>query len=761
LAPFSVIGKRLPRIDAVDKATGKVTFGVDVRLPGMLHGKLLRSPYPHALILHIDKAKAAAIPGVKAVITGRDIPDNLVGYAIKDEYCLAKNEVRCIGDPVAAVAAVDEDTAERAVAAIEVEYRELPAVFDAEEAMTVGAPLVHTDLGSYRTTSLMGRRFNPQPGTNICNRQQRRRGDVERGFQESDLVFEDTFRTHMVHHGYIEPQAALAYVDPAGKITVWCNTQRPYGVRDYLATALGLPMSRIRVVGTKVGAGFGGKIAPRVTPGCVLLALKTGQPVKMVLTRDEELTATAGRVPAVVTVKTGVKRDGRIIARKIDIVFDTGAYAEGIPPSNRAINDAAGPYKAEHLEISSTLVYTNKMRGTPFRGLGVPQAAWGVEVQMDMIAEKLGMDPVELRLSNLVEDGDIDSTGAPLHSVGVKECLRQTAQAIGWGQPKAGPSRGRGVAVLHKSPTTLLSASSAVVKVNEDGTIVVLTGASDIGQGSDTALSMIAAEVLGLSLADVSIVSADTDTTPFDHGTFSSRLTLYAGNAVRRAALEVRRQILELASQQLEAPVEALEMRDKRVFVRDHPHAGVSLGEAALTAIAVKGAPIMGQGSSYGPGTGQVNGAVPGWKYGAHAAEVEVDPETGQVTVLKFVATHDYGQTINPTMAEGQIEGGVGMGISCTLSEEVLFDDGRVTNPSFMDYRMLTSADTPPIESRIVEVPLPEGPFGAKGGGEPSFIAVAPAIANAIYDAVGVRILDLPITPEKVLRALEKKKRQT
>jgi len=359
-------------------------------------------------------------------------------------------------------------------------------------------------------------------------------------------------------------------------------------------------------------------------------------------------------------------------------------------------------------------------------------------------------------------EGSTAVTGQRLHSVGLAECLRRAAAAIGWGQPRPAPTgkgryRGRGIAALHKSPTTVLSASSALVKLNEDGTFVVLTGASDIGQGSDTVLCQIAAEELGVSLEEVSILSADTEVTPFDHGTFSSRVTLYAGNAVRHAAADARRQLLEVASQMLEAEASALEIGEGRVWLRGQPQVSLPLATVAAATVAARGDPILGRGYAHGPGTIQGAGPVPGWKYGAQAAEVEVDTETGRVTVLKLAAAHDFGRAINPTNVEGQIEGGVVMGLGCTLAEEVVIDQGRVTNPTFMDYLVPTAVEAPPVQAIIVEEPLPEGPFGAKGGGEPSIIAVAPAIANAIYDAVGVRLTELPLTPERLLRAIQAK----
>ncbi len=759
---FKIIGHSIPRLDAKEIVTGRVKFGVDITLPGMLYGKVFRSSIPHGRIISLDVSEAKRLPGVVAVVTAKDVPTNRFGFALKDETVFAMDKVRYIGDAVAAVAGVDEKTAERAVELIRVEYDELPAVFDVEEAMREDAPLIHPEMANYETARLLKGAWNPVLGSNIVHRAEFSKGDVEKGFKEADLLFEDTFTTSQIHHCYIEPHAVVAKVD-FGRVTVWSCTQQPFPLRSCLAEIFGLPESRVRVITTKVGGGFGGKIAPRLEPYAVALSWKCGKPVKIVMTRIEEFTASAGSAPAVTTVKTGVKRDGRIVAREIRMVYDTGAYAEGLPPSNRALKDSSGPYNIPHIKISSTLVYTNKLRATPLRGLGVPEAMWAVESQMDIIARKLRIDPVEFRLMNALDDGDIGPTGETVHGVSVKACLRRAAEAIRWSEPKGHPLRGRAVVAIHKSPTTYGSMSGAVVSVNEDGSIGLFVGASDIGQGSDTVLAQIAAEELGVSLEEVSVTSGDTASTPFDQGTFSSRVTLYTGTAVRSAAQDAKKRLKEIASRMLEIAEDDLDVANKCVFALGTPEKRVTFEDIMRHCHNYEGV-IIGRGWGGGkgdwPGLAHRKGskeAAPGWKYGAQAVEVEVDPETGVIRVLKLVSVHDVGQALNPLAVEGQIEGGAIMGLSFGLFEELAYDQGKVCNPTFMDYRIPTALEIPRIIPVVVENPLPQGPFGAKGIGELSLLGVAPAIANAIYNAVGVRMRDLPLKPEKVLAALEEK----
>jgi len=762
---FRVIGAPVERVDGVEMLTGRAIYGVDVKLPGILTGKILRSPIPHGKILHIDVEKAKRVPGVKAVLTGNDVTQRKFGLSVRDEEVLAIRKVRYIGDAVAAVAAVNEEADDEALALIDVQYEELPAVFDIDDAMRDGAPLVHEDMTNYSCRDVYLSSWNPVPRTNIIHRAVHERGDVEVGFKRSDFVFDDTFRASQIHHCYMEPHAAVA-VGQAGSVTVWSCSQEVFLLRTILAETFDIPESKLRVICTKVGGGFGGKIDPRLEPCAVALALKTGNPVKIVMTRDEEFTAGAGSTPAIARVRTGVKKDGTLVARDVELIWDTGAYREGLAPSNRAMKDGIGPYRIPDIRVRSSLVYTNKLRGTQLRGLGVPEAYWGIESQMDMIAERLGLDPFELRMKNAWDEGDINSIGDVIENIGLKECLRRAGDAIEWGKPKA-ENIGRGIVAIAKSPTTQSSISGAHVHFNEDGTAQVLVGASEIGQGMEVVMSQIAAEELGLPMEAIGIKSADTAVTPYDRGTFSSRVTFYAGMAVKKAAEDAKKQLLDLASKMTEIPVDDLDIKDQRIFSQTKPDLSLSFKEVVAKAH-MSEKPILGRGWYGGKGDypklphkAQGKEAVPGWKYAAQAVEVEVDKETGVVKVRKIVSAHDTGKTLNPLSVKGQITGGAIMGLGFALHEGIQFDSGKVTNPSFMDYKIPSSQQIPALETILVEVPLPEGPFGAKGIGELSVVGIAPAIGNAIYDAIKVRIKELPLNPSRVLAAIEEKQVQT
>ncbi|MFQ5852653.1 MAG: xanthine dehydrogenase family protein molybdopterin-binding subunit [Candidatus Binatia bacterium] len=756
-----VVGLPIERVDGAEMVSGKSLYAVDMKLPGMLWGKVLRSPIAHGRVLRVDPERARKIPGVQAVITAKDVPRLRYGLALRDEPMFALDKVCYIGDAVAAVAAVDEATAEEAVGLIEVEYEELPAVFDVEEAMSDGAPLVHENMASYVANKAYQNAWNPVAGTNIVHQAMNQRGDVEGAFQRSDYVFEDTFRASQIHHCYMEPHAVLAE-SRIGFITVWSCSQEVFPLRSLLAELFGFAESKVRVICTKVGGGFGGKIQGRLEPYAVALSLKTQKPVKVVMTRAEEFTAAAGSTPSVVKVKTGVQKDGTLVAREVDFLWDTGAYAEGLAPCNRAIKDGVGPYRIPHIRVRSTLVYTNKIRGTQLRGLGVPEGTWAIESQMDMIAERLGLDPLEFRMKNLLDEGDINSIGDVVHSIGLKECLRKAAEAIGWGKPKE-ENVGRGLVVIAKSPTTQSSISGAYVQFNEDGSAQLLVGASEIGQGAEVVLSQIAAEELGLPIDAVEITSADTAVTPYDRGTYSSRVTLYAGQAVKVAAADAKRQLLEVASKLTEIPENDLKVEDQHILSGKHPGLCLSFKEVMQSAH-IREKPILGRGWAGGKGDypllrpkakTQGKEPTPGWKYGAQAVEVEVDRETGMVRVRKIVSAHDMGKVLNPLTVAGQIAGAAVMGLGYALHERLQFEEGRVTNPSFMDYKIPSSLEIPEVVPICVEVPLPEGPFGAKGIGELSIVGIAPAIGNAIFDAVKVRIRDLPLVPETVLARIE------
>ncbi len=760
MSELKYVGHPVMRRDALEKVTGAAIYGLDLKLAGMLHAKIHRSPLPHARILHVDTSKAERLPGVRAVVSGPDAPWVFNAPIIADRPFFATGTVRHIGEAVAAVAAVDEETAEEAAALIEVDYEELAAVFDPEEAMKPDAPLLHEGLGGYARTE----GFHPVAGTNICNHYRLRRGDAERALAAAHLVVEERYTTAMMQHCPMEVHVAIAQQAPDGGLTIWTSAQSPNWVRAELATAMKIPISQVRVIVPWVGGGFGAKQAMKIEQYVVALALKTGhRPVRLALTRAEEFAASLARQPTIIDLKTGVARDGEILARQARIVWNTGAYADhSAAVSRNAGFAAAGPYRIANVWVDSYCVYTNNPVSGAFRGFGIPEVTWAGESQLDVVAHALGIDPLELRLRNAVEEGSESVLGEELHSVGLKECLQKAAHAIAWKAPRAGTARGRGIACMHKSTGTPTS-SAAFVKVNEDGTVSVLSGAVDMGQGSSTILAQMVAEELGVKPEHIRVVPPDTDVTPYERSSTSSRITFHAGNALIAAARDARRQILEVSADLLEASPSDLELRDEQVWVKGTDRS-VPLSRLWKAGMYGRGQyPILGRGTyssleiydPVDPVTGQSKRATAFWMYAAQAAEVEVDLETGKVTVLRLTAAHDLGKAINPLTCEQQIEGALVMGLGQALFEELVLDRGRVVNPSFIDYKIPCTLDVPELTPLFVEATHREGPFGAKGLGEPGLAPTAAAIANAIFDAVGVRIHDLPITAEKVLAALE------
>lgn len=760
------IGERVGRIDAVEKVTGVAGYVFDMRLSGMLYAKILRSPLPHALILHVDTRKAESLPGVKAVVTGRDLRGVRVGAWLVDQEPYASERVRYIGDPVAGVVAVDEEVAQEALELIRVDYEELPAVFDPEEAMQPGSPLIHPDLASYQWPKGV---IFPEPGTNICNHLRVRRGDVEAGFADSEVVLEGTFSSPMIQHCCMEPHVSVIEVDSSGRVTVWTSAQGPHLVRQILAQGFGIPMSRIRVIVPYIGGGFGGKSSVKTEPLLLPLAMRVpGRPVRLAMTREEEFTAMLNRISMKMEIKSGVKRDGRLQARQVRIVWDAGAYSEyAVLVGRNAGYASTGPYEIPNIRIDSYTVYTNKCIGGPMRGFGVPEITWVLEQHTDELAEAIGMDPVEFRLKNAFENGSVTATGQVLKGVGLKEAIRKAAAAIGWGKPRP-RNRGVGIACMHKTTVTP-TATSVVLKLNEDGTVTVLHSAVEMGSGVHTMIAQVVAHELGVPIDQVVVVkSPDTDVSPYDWQIAASRATFWYGNALRKAVADLRAQLFEIASLLLNVPASELSMGRGRVFLKDDPSRGLSLAELALGAKLPGGTwkhgPVLGRGTYVSeeyepldPETGQSSCPSTFWMYAAQAAEVDVDPETGHVHVRKICAAHDVGKVVNALGAETQLEGGLATGIGTALFEEVRVEGGRILNPSFLDYKLATAADMPELELMFVEEPHPEGPYGAKGLAEPPLAPTAPCIANAVYNAVGVRIRDLPMTPEKVYWHLKNK----
>jgi carbon-monoxide dehydrogenase large subunit len=754
---FKVIGKPYPRLDGPDTVTGRATYTVDVVLPSMLHAKLFRSPVPHAKIRRLNPDRARALAGVAAVLTANDVPRKRFGFTVQDEEVFAAEKVRYVGDVIAAVAAVDEETAEQAIGLIDCDYEELPGAFDIDDALRENAPLVHEDLVSYRLNSALARDWHPVTGTNVAHQTVYSKGDIDLGFTEADEIFDDTFRSQQVQHCSLEPHAVVAHWD-GNRLTIWTSTQKVFLVRSGLAELFDLAESQIRVIGAKVGAGFGGKNSMRLEPCAAALALKTKRPVRLVNTRAEEFAAAAGSVPATVRVKTGIKRDGTITARAMDFFWDTGAYAEGLPGSNRALKDGVGPYKIPHIRVTSTLVYTNKLRGCPFRGLGIPEAVWAVESQMDIISAKLGIDPVELRLKNCLDQGDETPAGDRANHIALRDCLLKVSAELKRWKKQAPSNHGFGVALLHKSPTTSAASSNARVRIGADGKVELSIGATDVGGGTGTSLGQIAAEELGIPLNEIRVVIADTELTPFDHGTYSSRVTPYVGAAVKLAATDARRQLLQAAAGLWNRSPQTLRLANNKITgkggrsmtlseVIEQSHATEIVGVGSIESKRL----WAGDSSKGGKGF-----TAPGWPFGAQAVEVEVDRETGIVKLIRVVSAHDVGRAINPMALTSQIQGGIMMGVGYALWEDLLFEGGRITNGSFADYKIATARDIPNAIPIIVEKNYAAEPYGAKGVGEMAVFGIAPALANAVARTVGVRIKDLPISAEKLLEQIKK-----
>lgn len=757
---LTVVGTDQPNIDGYLKSTGQAVYGTDFELPGMLVGKYLRSQHPHARILHIDVDRAKKHKGVRTVVTGKDFPKRF-GLVLRDQTFMAVDRVRYVGEPVVGVAAVDLDTALEALELIRVDYEPLPALFDPLESKREDAFLIHPELGEYECAP----GFHPVAGTNIANHLKVRTGDVEEGFKQSDLVFEGTYRTQAVHHVYMEPNAHVAQFTCDGKLTIWADTQTTYLSRLKLSETLGLPMSKVRVIATYVGGGFGGKHF-QAQPETVALAMKTdGVPVKVQFTREESFQGTALRHPSIVTIKTGVKKDGTFAARKIRVIMDTGAFSErGVMVTKNGGYSSPGPYRFPNVWIDAYCVYTNKTISGAFRGFGIPQVCWAHEVHMDELAGQLGIDPYELRMKNAFRERDVTWTGQTLHSVSVRECLEAAHEAIEWPRKRAHGGnirRGRGIAAMHK--TTVTFSAGATIKINEDGTVNVLSAAVDCGQGSNTMLGQIVSEELGVKPEAVVMAASDTDIGPFDWGTAASRVTFILGPAIKKAAIDARNQLLDRAAEQMEARPEDLFIQDGMIRFKSDlnkglPIPGVFMGNHRQGG---KGTPVIGVGTHNNEVTpldemGHGEKPTPCWMHAAQAAEVEVDVETGDVRVTKLVGAHDVGRAINPISCVAQIEGALATGLGYALSEELQYDGGECINPTLADYKIPTALDCPPYVPVIIEVAHDEGPYGAKGLGEPGLAPTAAAIANAIYDACGVRIYDLPLTAEKVYAALQR-----
>ena len=731
----TVLGNSYPRVDAADKVSGRSQYAGDVYLPGMLIGKVLKSSRPHARILRIDTSRAEQVPGVRAVITGKDIPDVRFGSgAVKDRRVFALDKVRFIGEPIAAVAAVDEIAALEAIELIRVEYEDLPAVTDPIEALKPEAPLVHQDLPRYDG-------YAASMGGNVCTIVESDRGDVEQAFAEADHIFEDTFRSQGINQGYLEPMACLADVDPSGRINVWTSTQGPYAVRATLAAVLQIPISRLRIIPMELGGGFGAKLRLCLEPYPVFLALKTGKPVKMVATREEVFTLSGFRLPTTVYLKTGVLKDGTIVAREAISIFDMGAYLGAGVQSG--VSHTVGPYNIPNHRVRSYAVYTNKIWAGSYRASGVADVTFAVESHTDIIARQLGMDPWDFRMQNILKEGDVAIQGGRLPRNGLRQTLEAVKERMSW-PSKSADGHGVGLAVCQWRSGS--GPSTASISITEEGTVSLLTGSVDI-TGTDTVLAQIAAMVLGVGMQQVIVAQRDTDVAPFTGPSGGSRIIYSQGKVVQLAAEDARRKLFAVAAERLQVAPEALSCSEGRVFVTDHPEQGASLGDLARLSFTSKAGPILGTASLSAMPFAPV--------FNAQAAEISVDRQTGTVRIVRFVQAQDVGVALNPMAVEGQIEGGAVQGIGRALNEAVVIQNGEILNPSLTTYLMPLAPDIPPIENVLVEVPTDDGPFGARAVAEPPGFGPPAAIANAIEDAVGVRLKELPLSADKVLRALQ------
>jgi CO/xanthine dehydrogenase Mo-binding subunit len=758
---FRVAGKEARRVDGIEKVTGKALYTGDLQLPGMAYAKILRSPIAHARLVKVDASKARELTGVIAILTRDDIKEfnYKYGATYKDQSIVAVDKVRYVGDPVAAVLAEDAALAEEALNLIDVEYVELPKVTNIEEAVAPGAIQVHE--GDVARAELRGsvygapERFN---GTNVCYYLGFSRGDVGRGFAESDFVYEDTFRFQKVQHYSLEAHVNIAHYD-GDKLTVWASCQDPFTLRDHLAGIFRLPLSRVRVIVPYVGGGYGGKLYVKAEPIAAALSWKTRRPVKLALSISESF-KTVTRHPARVTVKTGVTKDGRLLARECQVYLDTGAYADAGPRvTQKAGYRALGPYKIPYVKVEAHGVYTNTVPAGAFRGFGALQVTWAYESQMDMIAERLGLDPLDLRLKNLLKKGDLYTAGDTPVDCDLKEGLLKVADAIEWRKKSAKPNRAKGISCCIKDAGGTYKVAGATVKMSSDGSVVLLTGTVEVGQGPRTALSQVVAEELAMSMDEITVAQLDTNVTPYDISTSASSSMVVMGTAVQRAAQDAKKQLLQCAAKVLKEKIDHLALNGGKVHLGEGE--GVPYGKVIVDFFGSKAGEIIGKGLYKDKRSAKaiLGSTTTFWEVGWGAVELEVDPETGTIRLLNYVSAADAGKAINPDQCIGQDEGAVMFGIGHTLMEEMVYEDGQLLNPNLVDYRVPMFEDLPQhLHTILIENGNGPGPFGSKGLGEGGLLPVASAVANAVSRAVGVRIQTLPLTPPNVWRALKEKR---
>ena len=750
------IGQSVVRGEGPDKVTGRSVYAADVSLPGMLWGKVLRSPFPHARIVSIDTTAARAVPGVHAVITAADLLDSLVGRRLRDMPVLARDVVRFVGEKVAAVAAETEEAAEEALLLIDVEYEELPAVFDAHEAMEPDAPTLHQGLSGYEGL--------PQPESDVNNVFAHitwGQGDVEQGFAEADLVFEHTFNAQLMHQAYIEPHACVVSSVPDGPepvegalVHLWINNKDPYALREQLAAVWGMDEDRIVMHPCSIGGDFGGKGSFMDAPLCYYLSLHSGRPVKMVMDYIQELMAANPRHPATMTIRSGVKRDGTLVARQARVVFDSGGYGAFKPTVYlRGADHLCGVYRIPHARIDSYMVYTNNVPKGHMRSPAKPQVVFAVEAHTDLIARELGMDPYEFRQKNLLQNGDASPVGHVWDDIRAEETLQRAAEAVGWETPKRekpGVLTGRGLAITDLSQG--VGRFAAKISMNSSGRPTLHMAFWDTGTGSHTVLRQMVAQELSVPVDEVDINLLDTSEMPFSSGSGGTRVTYTAGQAVVGAARELKRKLIRAAAPLLDSPEEDVSLQSGRVVVgpselRPAYYRTINIGEVVAH---------VGDGTIVADH--ELASEPPDLtSFCAQAAEVEVDPETGAITVKRLVSAHDVGAILNPLMHQGQVEGGVIQGLGYALMEELQTEDGHISTVSFGDYKIPTIADIPELVTVLVEGNNGPAPYRSKGIGESANIPVAGAIANAVADAIGTPVPSLPLTAEKVLRAIRER----
>jgi CO/xanthine dehydrogenase Mo-binding subunit len=755
------VGENFERVDGYGKVTGKAAYTGDISLPGMVHGKVLRSPHAHARLVRIDGGKAEQIPGVLAVLTRENcrVATPYIGAMIKDQCLVALDKVRYAGDIVAAVAAVDENTAEKALDVIEVEYEELPTITTVEEALAADAPLIHESVRRARPPQYgRGASYIVHERSNICHHFRYQRGDIEEGLKNSDLIFEDTFHFPSAHHYPMESNVSLADFSNDG-VTVWASTQGPFGLRQEVARVFGLPLSDIRIIVPYVGGGYGG--AKGLVPSIIGVALSrlAGRPVRVNFSAEEYF-KTICQPRAKIIMKTGLKKDGIFVARRCELFLNAGAYVNSTPSvAEKAGYRGHGPYRFPYVLTDAYAVYTNTVPTGSFRGFGGPQVAFSYESHVDMIAQRMGLDPLKLREKNLLTKGEDFAAGDTPTDCNLKGALALVADAIGWGKKeilpaKSGVKRGKGIACALKDGGGTKKASHAIVKILIDGSIVVFSGSVEIGQGIQTVLQQIVAQELSVPPDQVRVNEIDTRYTPFDTATNASSATTLMGGAVLRAAIDAREQLVEAAAAALGAPRAEVEFNNGSILCREQR---LGLSETMRLCYGESGGEIVGKGFFQMPTDLNVPLGSPTlfWEIGFGAAEVEVDERTGAVRVLKYVSLTDAGKIMHPVQCRGQDEGAAVFGLGQALFEDMVYENGRLMNPNLVDYRLPRFRDLPvEFKTILLEEGGGRGPYGAKGMGEGGILAVAPAICNAVYNATGVRIMQVPISTEKLLAAM-------